>query len=301
MPSSSRARCGGRRPQVVGMGDLADACGRRARRRATASMSASDWLASTIGESSRRTSAIPVGAEWNACWKRRRACSSARTALLALGDVAQPHDHAGRRSGAGGRPSPRRASRVARRRAAGANVDRTRRSTPARPPRQPARRASVPRVGVDELDERPADERRSTRRPVSSAALALAPRTTPSASSDITASGRSSSSRRSSASVSMSRSIVRLRWRVMRRDSSHVTTTAATASDGDDDGGGDGAGRAVARRDAHEHDEPTSSTAATTTERPTATSPRAAGSRPSVTSPPRRTHRSADRSATAVG
>ena len=43
------------------------------------SMSASERLASRIVESSSRTSAIPVGAEWNACWNRRLACSSART------------------------------------------------------------------------------------------------------------------------------------------------------------------------------------------------------------------------------
>ena len=66
------------------------------------SISASERLASMICESSSRTSAMPVGAEWNACWNRRRACSSARDALLPLGDVAQSTDD---------RPRRRRAAR----------------------------------------------------------------------------------------------------------------------------------------------------------------------------------------------
>ena len=70
---------GGGGPQVVGVGDLADRCARRGRRPGRSSMSASERLASMIVESSSRTSAMPVGAEWNACWNRRRACSSART------------------------------------------------------------------------------------------------------------------------------------------------------------------------------------------------------------------------------
>ena len=73
-PSSVRLR----RAHVVGVGELAQACSRRVRSTSRRSISPSDWLASTMRPSSRRTSAIPVGADWNACWNRRRAWSSAR-------------------------------------------------------------------------------------------------------------------------------------------------------------------------------------------------------------------------------
>ena len=137
-------------------------------------------------------------------------------ALLALGDVAQAHDRA--RPGTSSSGSRRGRSSLA--------------STATVVPSARARRSVIgpgdslvdlalrqPHVEVDagrrldELAERPPDER-VVGAPVSSAALALTPRTTRSSSSDSTASGRSSSSRRSSPSVSTSRSIVRLSWPV---------------------------------------------------------------------------------------
>ena len=77
MPSSSRARCGTAALTSSGWVNSRSVWPTSSSI-STPSISASDWLASTIRPSSIRTSAMPVGAEWNACWNRRRACWSAR-------------------------------------------------------------------------------------------------------------------------------------------------------------------------------------------------------------------------------
>ena len=264
MPSSSRARYGGRRPQVVGVGDLADAAadelvdrdGQHVGQRA-------------VGVEDRRV----VEAHERHAGRRRverlleapPGLLEGAHALLALGDVAQPDDDAGvglagpvdgrlderRRRAVGVRQPERRPARPAGRRARWPARRRGRCPGPARRARRTAgRRASVDRRA---RSARPPWRWRRARRRRRRARA--------------TASGRSSSSRRSSDSVSMSRSIVRLRWRVMRRDSSHVTTTAATARNGRDDGRGDRARSSGRRRGAaRATTSATSSAAATTTD-----------------------------------
>ena len=132
-----------------------------------------------IVESSRRTSAIPVGAEWNACWNRRRACSRARTRSSRsvtsrsrtiappASCLARPVDRLASTTVTA--PSPRVQASVIDIGAAGARpaARRARRRARCRVPPRRAQRAGIDRRG------------RRRARPVSSAALVLAPRTTP--------------------------------------------------------------------------------------------------------------------------
>ena len=160
-------------------------------------MSASDWLASTILLSSRRTSAMPVGAEWNACWKRRRACSSAtelrcRSVTSRRITTRAPSASDERCSVASvrcGAPAASTSANTGRCAVALSPTARSQRSVT-------VLRSSSP---IRPRNDRPT--RSSIDRPVNAAARALAVTITPCSSSPITASGRSSSSWRSSARV----------------------------------------------------------------------------------------------------
>ena len=169
---------------------------------------------------------MPVGAEWNACWNRRRACSRART-RSSRSVTSSSRTIAVSRSPAGW--STATSTRVVR----AVDVAQGERDRGVAGRVAPGR-AIQPAIVVapfraDEVGQRRADEL-GAGRPVSSTALALASRTLPTSSIGSTASGSSSSRMRSSFSAPTRRSIVWCRWAVIRRDSSQLTATAIAAS-----------------------------------------------------------------------
>ena len=138
--------------------------------------------------SDSRTSAIPVGAEWNACWNRRRACSSASEVRSRSPMSRRIDDGASHRRPHRSASSPRQAGRAVR--------------PMSSEPIDPRRLSAVGAASTDDATigdvvavvvRRRIRERtdRSTRRrsPVSSAARPLADAIAPSASRLSTASG----------------------------------------------------------------------------------------------------------------